>query len=96
MLMIENGFHQFYRSFGKHLAKLRENRHRIENEKNYGDAIYGDNDIRPLSLSGMTGPFIVFLFCISCATIMFVIEHILFFVNKIRSRRIIRLRNQRR
>lgn len=98
MLSMENGFHQFYRSFGKHLAKLRQNRQRIENQKkdNDADAIYGDNDIRPLSLSGMTGPFIVFLFCISCATIMFVIEHILFFVNKIRSRRIIRPRNQRR
>lgn len=79
--MMENGLHQFYRSFSTFLMDLIENlNHNRDND-----------DIQALTMEQLKIPFIIFIVLLGLASIVFVIEVIVYHFNKLSSRRIVHL-----
>lgn len=80
--MMENGLHQFYKSFSTFLMDLIENR-------NFNQDNNDEDNIQALTMEQLKIPLIIFIVLLGLSSIVFVIEVIVYHFNRLRSRRLV-------
>lgn len=80
---MENGLHQFYQSFSTFLMDL------IDNRNLHHDVNDDDDDIQALTMEQLKIPLIIFIVLLGLASVVFLIEVIVYHFNRLRNRRIV-------